>query len=179
MRNLYRKFLIYYSGRTQREKIILISGLTIVFLIILYITLSPIFNKLKKLDEKIYEKRSELLEVLELKANYGENILLSDSRVLEKETSLLSFLEGITSKLNITIQSFRPSEAGTSHQNFNELTAEVKLTGISVKELTDFLYFLEKDNRYSIWIKKFHAKRTFKDPDKLDVTLTVGAYQSK
>ncbi len=178
MKNLYKKFLIYYSGRTQREKIILISGLICAFLIVLYMTLSPIFNRLEKLDEKIYAKRSELLEVLELKATYGENILLSDTRVLEKETSLLSFLEGITSKLNITIQSFRPSESDSS-QNFKEVTAEVKLAGISVKELTDFLYFLEKDNRYSIWIKKFHAKTTFKDPNKLDVNLTIGAYQLK
>lgn len=178
MKNLYRKFLTFYSARTQREKTILIFGSICTFLIIVYLIVSPVFSKLKKLDEKISMKRSELLEVHELKSTYGASNLSSDTRVLEKDLSLLSFLEGITSKLNITIQSFRPSEVGSS-QNLKELTADVKLSGVSLKELTEFLYFLEKDSRYSIWIKKFHAKTTFKDPNKLDIDLTVGAYQSK
>lgn len=178
MKNLYRKFLIYYSQRTQREKTILISGVICAFLIIMYLIVSPVFSKLKKLDDKISGKRSELLEVLELKSTYGTSNLSSGTRVLEKDISLLSFLEGITSKLNITIQSFRPSETDSS-QDFKELTAEVKLAGVSLKELTEFLYFLEKDSRYSIWVKKFHAKTTFKDPNKLDIDLTIGAYQSK
>lgn len=178
MRNLYRKFLIYYSQRTQREKTILISGVICSFLIIMYLILSPVFTKLKKLDEKISEKRSELLEVLELKSTYRTSKFSSDARALEKDLSLLSLLEGITSKLNITIQSFRPSET-VSSQNFKELTAEVKLAGVSLKELTEFLYFLEKDSRYSIWVKRFHAKTTFKDPNKLDVNITVGAYQAR
>jgi len=142
VKNLYRKILLYYSQRTKREKTILISGLVCAFLIIMYLIVSPIFSKLKKLDEKISSKRNELLEVLELKTIYGGSNLLTDNRVLEKETSLLSFLEGITSKLNITIQSFRPSEADSS-QNLKELTAEIKLAGVSLKELTEFLYFLE------------------------------------
>jgi hypothetical protein len=144
----------------------------------MYLIISPIFTKLKNLDERISAKRSELLEVLELKSIYGGSIASSDNIVFEKDTSLLSFLEGITSKLNISIQSFRPSETSSS-QNYKELTAEVKLTGMSVKQLTDFLYFLEKDSRYSIWIKKFHAKTTFKDPNKLDIDLTIGAFQAK
>lgn len=178
MKNLYRKFLLYYSQRTDREKTILIAGIISAFLIIMYLIIAPIFSKLNKLDKKISDKRNELLEVYELKSIYGGSNSYTNIRALEKDASLLSFLEGITSKLNITIQSFRPSEADSA-QNFKELTAEVKLSGVSVKELTEFLYFLEKDSRYSIWVKKFHAKTTFKDPNKLDIDLTIGAYQSK
>jgi hypothetical protein len=178
MKNAYRKFLLYYSQRTSREKLILIAGGICIVLIILYIVISPVFIKLKKLDRSISEKRNELLEVRELRSMYRDTSFSSENTMLEKDVSLLSVLQGITSKLNITIQSFRPSETDTA-SGFKELTAEVKFSGVTLKELTDFLYFLEKDNRYFIGIKKFHARTTFKDPNRLDVDMTIVGLQSK
>lgn len=178
MKNLYRKFLLYYSQRTQREKLILLAGVVCVIIILFYSIVSPFFSRLKRLDEKITEKRNELLEVIELKSQYGDTSQDTEGSVLERDVSLLSVIESITSKLNITVQSFRPQEADSS-PGLKELTAEVKISNVTLKELTDFLYFLEKDNRYSIWIKKFHAKVTFKDPNRLDVDLVMGALQTK
>lgn len=178
MKNFYSMFLKYYSQRTDREKAILIGGMVCVFLIVIYLSVSPIFIKLKKLDQRISEKRDELLEVMDLKANYGNINLKGSTSHFEKDTSLLSFFEGITSRLGITVQSFRPTETDSS-MGLKEINAEIKLSNLSPKELSDLLYFLEKDSKYTIWIKKFHVRRTFKDPGKLDVDMVIGAYQAK
>ncbi|HEY4715970.1 MAG TPA: hypothetical protein VII00_02585 [bacterium] len=168
----------FYLSRTNREKMILLAGTACVSLIILFMVASPLINSYRKIDRMVSDKKEELLRVLELKKEYGGiDSISAGTKFFEKGTSLLGFLEGITSKIGMSVQSFRPGE-GETYGKYKEINAEIKFAGISLQEVTELLYFLEyNNNHYTVWVKKLYLKTTFKDPNKLDVTINLGAYQ--
>ena len=168
----------------RREMSFLLLGGFIVIASIYYLfILSPALTGQKKLDKYIVKKEADLARMVQLNEKWeqfnrnkveAEKIFSSKG----KNFTLLSFLEGISREVGIQKKIVymkplsSPGEPGAS----KSLGMEVKLEGINVSDLVNFLYKLEYSDKL-IHIKSIRIQKVTKgETPSLRVTLQANTY---
>ena len=163
----------------KREKyIVAAAGAVIGLFILLKVILFPFFEKRSQLERGIAAKQKSLHEMIQLQREYehlkeGAQEILSDLEKRDKNFSLFAYLEKMAADTGIKehIKYMKPSSSAGSGP-YIESAVEVKLVGISLEQLTQYLYFVE-DPEKSIWIKRASIKAQNQPPRYLDVVLQV------
>ena len=154
------------------------AGAIIGLFILLKVILFPFFEKRSQLERGIAAKQEDLQEMIQLQQEYehlkeGAQEILSALEKREKNFSLFAHLEKMAADTGIKehINYMKPSSSAGSGP-YVESAVEVKLVGISLEQLTRYLYLVE-DPEKSIWVKRASFKAQKQPPRYLDVVLQV------
>jgi general secretion pathway protein M len=167
----------------RREKyLVSLAGCSIALLILFHFFILPFFAKKEDLKEGVKNKEVALEEIIMMSAEYkarkksyqGLQELLARR---EKGVTLFSFLEKAADKAEIKghIKYMKPSVSeGTG--GYKESMVEMKLEGITLKQLVGYLYRIESPENV-ISIKRISIKENKKESGYLDAILQVLTFQ--
>ena len=167
---------------SHREKIFLLGGSALVGLIILYLYfIDPTQSKTVLLNQLIPKKESEIRSLDALFDEYlvlATGIQLIENRLPPKnQFSLLSYIEKIAvqNQVRDKIVNIR-SITAILQSPYQEVPMEVKMEAIPLARAISFLSTLEIAPYY-LKIKRLNMKTRYDEPDQLDVTFVVSAYE--
>lgn len=164
----------------RERRIVLLGGGIAAALLFYLLVVSPYMSAMELLDQRIARKTEELREVLGLQKEYSrlkqKTKILGDVIRSTPGFSLLSFLENLAAKNQIKtkIAYMKPLTAPGS-EKFKESSVEMKLESLTLKELVDFLYQVERSAQ-PIRIKRLNIVKK-KANAYLDVTLQASAFE--
>jgi len=166
---------------TQR-KYAVICVLTVLMYLLIQFILVPIREAGVRTKRSIAAKEKVLSELLPLSSEYR---LLAQkketvNRILKQRPpnfTLFSYLEGKAAEAGLAgrIKSISPLGALVSG-DFEEVTVNVRLEKVTLKQLTDFLY-LSESRPNLILVRKMDVTKAKDDPEYLNAVLHVATYQ--
>ena len=151
----------------KREKyaVYAASGL-IAFFILIQVIISPIINKRERLTRMLQSKTKTLEEMRILQSEYGiigEKARLSKKRfeARKKDFTLFSFLDRLADKSGIKnhITYMKPSTSAREKSGYKVSKVEMKLQGITLKQLTSYLHGVETSKNI-VSIKRISIVKT-------------------
>jgi hypothetical protein len=172
---------IFLGRLSKKEKIIFYIATTLVILVILdRAIISPVFSKVKSLNQEIQDKQIEIkknLKVLSQKdrilaesSKYSS--FLSDSGLSDDEqiTLVLKELESLASKSSVYLVDMKPAgvkESGSSKRIMINLNCEAQM-----EQLVDFMYNMENSSSL-ISIEKYQLAPKSKDSSVAKCSMSV------
>ncbi len=154
---------------------LIFGGIAAVVIVLYALVLSPIMSDLSRKRELIPKKEKDLVEIKELKAQYLEiqQQLQAAQAAAAKRGPLLTDIENITKRTNLSskIVSLKP-QAGIQAEGFKESIVEVKLENVTLYDLVNYVYQLEKD---TLRIRKLQFKPRYDNPKLLNSTILVAS----
>lgn len=159
-----------------RDKRMLIIGGIVAAVILLYtFVLSPLTSDLSRKRELIPRKEKDLAEIKVLRTQYLEiqQRLQEAQAAAAKRGPLLTEIENITKRANLSskIVSLKP-QAGVQTESFKESIVEAKLDNITLYDVVNYVYLLEKDG---LRIRKLQFKPRYDNPKLLNATVLVSS----
>ncbi len=170
----------------RRELTLILAGGIIVLSVFYYLFIvSPALARQKVLTKYIAKKESDLAAMRGLKTKW--DAFKSDRGEAEKSLTnrgkkftLLSFLEGISREVGINqnIQYMKPLSASEKSENLRAAGMEMKLEGIDMSQLVNFLYKLEYSGNL-LKIKRTKIQKLSKgNTQTLRVTMQIFTYRA-
>jgi general secretion pathway protein M len=163
----------------KREKFLVsLAGFTIALLILFHFFILPFFEKKDNLEKGVVTKEAALEKMMLMSAEYKAH-KKNAQRLKEalarrkKGVTLFSFLEEEANKAEVKghIKYMKPSES-QGKGPYKESMVEMKLSGITLKQLAGYLYRIESPENV-ISIKRISIKENTKEPGYLDTILMV------
>lgn len=176
--NIYNVFL----GLQPREQTMALVGAVamVVLLIVIPITLAN--SRLGKLQKTIDQGRTQMGDIVRAIEDYNQK--KSELSAIEGrlrsgfDASLSSSIESLASqaglKENVDSLKERPS---VPSDLYNEVAIEVRLSKLTLKQLTDFLYQIEHSPTRVLKVDKLRIKPRFDNKQQLDASFDVLTYQ--
>jgi hypothetical protein len=167
-----------WERMNQREqRLMLALGITFVICIIGAMVFK-IQDGMAAIEAKNAESR-KALRSLAVYRNAKAKAKVSGTSVAipEKAIELDSYLESIISNLELTSPTYPALKSDTKGE-YVELSFSVKLKGLSIVQLKDFLQQVEKGSKLVV-IKEIEVDRNFRDKEKLDLDVTVATYKKE
>jgi type II secretory pathway component PulM len=168
-----------------RERVLVLCAVLFIGGSLIYgLVVNPLISSQRKYQALAARQRENLDRFRELAVQYRETEASLAS--LEKavsgrrsETSLLAAMEGEARKLGLAdrITSMKPF-SNELDSGMVESSVEVKIEKIDLKELTEFLKTVEK-NDLMAKISRLRVKSRFDDRQILDVTVLITALESR
>lgn len=175
---LYNTFL----GLNPREQIFVLIGASLLVLFLFGLPLSLASAKLSSLGKQIEEGHDLQREIgrhLEQYRQVSQKLKAVESQ-LEKgfDATISSTLSKLAGEAGMEDRIQNIGERGaTPSELFDEITVEVKLAKVTLPQLTDFLYKIEKHPQFMIRIKEIRIKRRFDNRQLLDVQFQASTYR--
>ena len=159
-----------------RDKKTLIIGGSVAAVIVLYaFVLSPFLSDLSRKRDLIPKKERDLVEMKKLRDEYREvqKQLQEAQAAAAGRGPLLTEMENITKRANLAgkIVSLKP-QTGTQTEGFKESIVEVKLDNITLFDIVNYVYLLEKA---ALRVRKLSFKPRYDNPKILNATLLVSS----
>jgi type II secretory pathway component PulM len=160
----------------ERDKKVLIFGGAAAALILLYaLVLSPLLADLSLKRGLIPKKEKELEQIKALRTQYLDiqQRLQQAQAAAAQRGPLLTDLENLSKRANLSskIVSLKPQE-GVQAEGFKESIVEVKLENITLYDIVNYVYLLEKD---TLRIRKLQFKPRYDNPKLLNATILVSS----
>jgi type II secretory pathway component PulM len=160
----------------ERDKKILIYGGAAAAVILLYaFVFSPLSADLNRKHDLIPRKEQDLAEMKQLKEQYAamQQRLQEAQAASTRRGPLLSGMESISKRANLSgkIVSLKP-QPGVQSEGFQESVVEVRLENVSLYEIVNYVYLLEKD---ALRIRKLQFKPRYDNPKLLNATVLVSS----
>jgi len=149
-------------------------GIAVILLLSLVIILSMANDRIGRLKRQLAAREADVAEMLVLKQRYQQaNAValklanrMEATRADDSPARIIDEI-GIKGK-GSQIKPLKGEERG----GYQEDVAEVKLDGLSLNEVVNLLFRLERGSR-PVMIKKALLKTRYDDPARLDLTLTI------
>lgn len=167
---------------TKRDKnILLVVSLGVCLLLVLQLGILPFLEMKGRLQKGVEAKRLAIPEMLQLEAAYqtthqvGADVA-SRLAAQPKGFSLFPFLEAKSSEAGVAakIKYMKPMTAAATGTEFAETLVEMKLEGVSLEQLLDFLGKIEVPEQL-ISIKRISIQQDGKADAMLDVVVQVAS----
>jgi len=157
------------------KKTLIFGGIAAAVILIYVYALSPLTEDLARKRDLIPRKERDLAEIRVLAGQYREmqQRLQQAQAAAAKRGPLLTEIENLTKRANLTgkIVSLKP-QAGVQGDGFAESIVEIKLDNITLYDIVNYVYMLEKD---LLRIKKLNFKPRFDNPKLMNATILVSS----
>lgn len=166
----------------KQQKLVAGAAIFVVFALIMEIAVFPFWEAKKKLAKAINTNQKKLVEVSELAAEFNEMEVKTAAIKRAAMThggnfTLFSYLEKKATQANVRGRiKYMNSSRGTQTASFEESLIDMKLDKITVKQLTDFLYFAESPADL-IRIKKITISKMKESPEYLSAQIQISSFQ--
>jgi general secretion pathway protein M len=176
------KFLHRKPALTRREKLSILAGTSaVVIFIVVQFCVVPLLNGKAKMRRSIQTNERMLKEIIELRTDYCSFKDSADTvgaalMQRNKNFTLFSFLERQAGRAGVkaNIAYMKPSTA-TEAGPFKESIVEMKLEDITLKQIIDYLYFIESPKDL-VRIKRISIKQSKNNRQSLTVLIHVVTY---
>ena len=144
----------------------------------------PIEDQRVQLAKRIQTKKNDLAEMLRMRDTYLDLLTQFELRqkIIEKadpKFSLFPHIEATVSQVlggREKIASMNPQNKDLSGA-YREESVELKLTAVSLQQLVDLLYHIEKSDQ-PLRLTRLQVKKRAREPQTFDVTATVSMLKS-
>lgn len=157
------------------KKALLIGGPIAAAIVLSVFVLSPFLSDLSRKRDLIPKKERDLAEIKQLRDEYREvqQQLQAAQEAASRRGPLLTEIENLTKRanLNTKIVSLKPQQ-GVQGDGFTESIVEVKLDNISLYDVVNYVYLLEKA---TLRVRKLSFKPRYDNPRLLNATLLVSS----
>jgi general secretion pathway protein M len=168
----------------RREKMaVTAAAIALAVFLVLKVIVLPIIDRGDILRDQIKSKTQALEEMQTLKAEYESVSRYSsnmDSGIKKRSRSftLFSFIDKLagTSGIKSNIVYMKPSTSNLKNSSYTLSTVEIKLTSLTMEQLTVFLYGIE-DPPNMVWIKRISISKGDKNESLLNSVLQVETFQ--
>jgi general secretion pathway protein M len=167
------------GGREKR--VIALGCLVVAAFLFFQFGLSPALQRQKTLERLVTQKEREVQEVQGLRETYlaRKAVVEEVHRSLNRrgqEFAIFSFLEELANKSGIksNIMYMKPA-LSTAGELFRESSVEMKLEGIALQALIQYLYEIEQAPQL-LRVRRLAIKPRAANPDMLDVTVQVSTF---
>lgn len=175
----------YLQRFSPRERMLVKGAAAAVALIGLYtLVYDPLVDLRARIGNRIVQKQRELAEIQQMRTDYFALLQQFDldQSVLAKPDptfSLFSHIESTVAQVvsRDHIASMNPGSK-TLGNAYREESVELKLTSVSLQQLVDMTYRIEKGT-HQLRVSRMQLKKKAKDPQSFDVTATVSMILSK
>ena len=164
---------------SRRDRLVLAVGAAFVLLFLVFqFAVFPLLDGRERLRRGIASRRAALAEMQTLQIRYRElhgkaNSLQDQLEAREGDFSLFSFLEQKAAEAEVKkhIAYMKPS-ATADDGPFKEVLVEMKLQGITLQQLVDFLQLVESPAKI-VALKRISIQENKKDKGTLNVIMQV------
>jgi type II secretory pathway component PulM len=168
-----------YDRLESRERLFLLLGVVfVVCFLIFQMVITPYLEARQILERSLQRRQNELLEMSILQKEYQDLMQRQGviTRRIEQRSpqfSLFSFLEQQTTAVKVRnrVTSMKPATTELE-DGLEESSVEIKLDGITLKQLVDFLVRVESEENV-ILVKRLAVQKNQKESDLLDVVMNV------
>jgi type II secretory pathway component PulM len=168
-----------YDRLESRERLFLLLGVVfVVCFVIFQMVITPYLEARQILERSLQRRQNELLEMSILQKEYQDLMQRQGviTRRIEQRSpqfSLFSFLEQQTTAVKVRnrVTSMKPATTELE-DGLEESSVEIKLDGITLKQLVDFLVRVESEENV-ILVKRLAVQKNQKESDLLDVVMNV------
>jgi hypothetical protein len=175
----WRQLFNFYQRFSTRERLLLgVAGGAVVVIALYTLVWEPLVVGRETMQNRIAIKQREVVEVQRLRETYLELLrqFEANQAVLDRAEpnfSLFPYIESTVSKLfgRDHISSMNPQSKKLADA-YMEDSVEFKLTSISLEQLVDMLYGIEK-GPHPLRLTRLQVKKKYRDPHSFDVTATV------
>ncbi len=171
---------------TKRDIITLIIGATVLVVFGMHqFVITPLLNKRTRQEKTIKSKKSVLLDLVLLKAEFERLMLKADfakKRIAKRKRGFTLFsdmdrMAGVAGiKQNVAYM--KPFTAVSKDNKYTISTVEMKLDGLDMEQLVKFLYKVETSPN-AITIKRISITKTGKAKDLASAVLQVETIGNK
>jgi general secretion pathway protein M len=158
------------------------AAIFVLIALILEIAIFPFWDAKEKLTKAIKINQKKLSEITELAAEFTsqEAKTAAIKRTVSTrgaDFTLFSYLEKKATQANVRGRiKYMNSSRGTQSASFEESLIDMKLEKITIKQLTDFLYFAESPADL-VRIKKITINKMKESPEYLNAQLQISSFQ--
>lgn len=175
----WRQLFNFYQRFSSRERLLLgVAGGAVVVIGLYSLVWEPLAVGRETMQKRIAIKQREVVEVQRLRGEYLELLrqFEANQAVLDRAEpnfSLFPYIESTVSKLfgRDHIASMNPQSKKLADA-YMEDSVEFKLTSISLEQLVDMMYGIEK-GPHPLRLTRLQVKKRYRDPHSFDVTATV------
>ncbi len=168
-----------YDRLESRERLFLLLGVVfVVCFLIFQMVITPYLEARQTLERSLQRRQNELLEMSILQKEYQDLMQRQGviTRRIEQRSpqfSLFSFLEQQTTAVKVRnrVTSMKPVTTELE-DGLEESAVEIKLDGITLKQLVDFLVHVESEENVIV-VKRLAVQKNQKESDLLDVVMNV------
>jgi general secretion pathway protein M len=168
----------------RREKLaVAAAGIALAIFLLFELIVFPIIDRGDTLRSQIKSKAEALQEMQTLKTEYQS--LSRFSKEMEsglkkrpKSFTLFAFIDKLagTSGIKSNIAYMKPSTANLKNSPYALSIVEIKLTALTLEQLTGFLYGIE-DQANMVWIQRISISKGEKNESLLNSVLQVETFQ--
>ena len=174
-----RQLFNFYQRLSPRERLLLGLAVGSVLVISLYsFVWDPMVAGREALQRRIVTKEKELVEIQHQRTHYLDLLrqLEASQAVLvrtDQSFSLFAYLQNAVAQAvsREHIQSMNPTDKNLSDE-YQEQAVEIKLTAVSLDQLENVLYRIEKGD-YQLRVSRLQVKKRYNDQYNFDITATV------
>ena len=167
----------------KREKyLVSLAACAIAVFLLFHLLIFPFFEKRDRMKRGVRSKEQGLREIARLSAQYQsyKRGSLGIKQVLSQRNkgfTLFSFLERAAGNAQVKnhIKYMKPSESQSTGP-YKESVVEMKLEGITLKQLVEYLHGIESPENV-IRVKRISLKENKRESGYLDAVLQVLTYQ--
>jgi type II secretory pathway component PulM len=160
---------------SKDKKTLIFGGIAAAIILLYVFVVSPLTTDLSRKRELIPKKERDLADMRVLKEEYLEmqKRLQQAQAVAAKRGPLLTEIETLTKRQNLSSKmvSLKP-QAGVQTESFKESIVEIKLENITLYDIVNYLYQLERDG---LRIKKLNFKPRYDNPKLMNTTILVSS----
>jgi general secretion pathway protein M len=168
----------------RREKLaVAAAGIALAIFLLFELIVFPIIDRGDTLRSQIKSKTEALQEMQALKTEYESVSRFSKEmgsglKKRPKSFTLFSFIDKLagTSGIKSNIAYMKPSTANLKNSPYTLSIVEIKLTALTLEQLTGFLYGIE-DQANMVWIKRISISKGEKNESLLNSVLQVETFQ--
>lgn len=173
----------FWDKLDKKQRYIVAGTAAFVFIaLILEVIIFPLWDTKAKIRQSLLINQKKLDEVIKLDAEFAEQEakILKIKRVTSTRTadfSLFSYLEKKAAQAGVRGNiKYMNSSRGTQSAAFEESLIDMKLDKITIKQLTDFLYFAESPADI-VRIKRITVSKMKESPEYLSAQLQIVSVQ--
>ena len=174
----------FLQNLQTREKVMVICAAVAIVLALLYtLAIDPLLSNSTRLDRQIRKAQQDLKTLQASQREYRQQQSVLDrinAQITQRKSfSIFSRLEELARNTGTRdkILHMKPTASSPS-ETYNEESVEIKMEGVSLEQLTTYLYEVEQSPQF-LKIKRLSIKPRLNDRQLLSVTFRVSTFTPK
>jgi hypothetical protein len=182
----WRAILAYYQRLSSRERLLVgLAGGALLVIALYTLLWEPLEEGRLALARRITVKNAELQEMQHMREVYLDllNQFELRQKIIERadpKFSLFPHIEATVGQVvgREKITSMNPQNKELGGGAYREESVEIKLTGITLEQLTDLMYKIEKSPQ-PLRFTRMQVKKRVREPSTFDLTATVSMLRAQ
>lgn len=172
----------WYDGLSDRERKlvnVMVAVVCAVVIICLILVATSNINKKKAL---LSRNKEQLAQIKDLEGDYiiaKQKHEKELQRIKRNDISLFTFIQGITSRLGLSVKDLSEQKRVIGKTNVTEVSVRVNLNKLSIDKVSHLLEAIESpENGEPVKVTRLKINKRHDEPELLDLQMTVSTWKS-